>query len=80
MSLDYQAFFRAELDSLRNEGNYRTFAELERRCGAFPDAECHNGACDVSIWCSNDYLGMGQHPKVLEAMHSTLDRSGAGAG
>ena len=80
MSLDYQAFFRAELGSLRNEGNYRTFAELERRCGAFPDAQCHNGAGDVTIWCSNDYLGMGQHPKVLEAMHSALDRSGAGAG
>lgn len=78
--MDYQAYFRTELGALREEGNYRTFAELERHCGAFPNARCHNGPGDVTIWCSNDYLGMGQHPEVLRAMHEALDRSGAGAG
>ena len=78
--MQYQAFFDAELDRLRADGNYRCFAELERRRGAFPQARCHPGADDVTIWCSNDYLGMGQHPAVLDAMHDALDRCGAGAG
>ena len=78
--MDYQTFFRAELDALRDSGNYREFAELERHRGAFPQATCHNGSSDVTIWCSNDYLGMGQHPAVLAAMHDALDRCGAGAG
>ncbi|MTI43187.1 5-aminolevulinate synthase [Roseibium hamelinense] len=78
--MDYNGFFRAELDTLREDGNYRTFAELERHCGNFPNASWHNGAGDVKIWCSNDYLGMGQHPTVLAAMHEALDRCGAGAG
>ncbi|MDJ1006240.1 MAG: 5-aminolevulinate synthase [Paracoccaceae bacterium] len=78
--MDYDDFFAGELDRLRDEGNHRAFAELERRCGAFPAATCHNGPGEVTIWCSNDYLGMGQHPKVLAAMHDALDRSGAGAG
>ena len=78
--MDYQAFFAEALTSLRAEGNYREFAELERHRGAFPQATCHNGPGDVTIWCSNDYLGMGQHPKVLAAMHTALDSSGAGAG
>lgn len=78
--MNYQAFFQAELNALRDEGNYREFAELERHRGAFPNATCHNGAGDVTIWCSNDYLGMGQHPEVLSAMHGALDRTGAGAG
>ncbi len=78
--MDYQDFFRTELDALREEGNYREFAELERHRGAFPSATCHNGPGDVTIWCSNDYLGMGQHPAVLGAMHEALDRTGAGAG
>ena len=78
--MDYTAFFRSELDRLQDAGNYRTFAELERHRGAFPQATCHNGPSEVTIWCSNDYLGMGQHPDVLTAMHAALDRTGAGAG
>ena len=78
--MDYQALFRAELDALRDSGNYREFAELERHRGSYPHAICHNGPADVTIWCSNDYLGMGQHPDVLNAMHDALDRTGAGAG
>ncbi|MFO7805096.1 MAG: 5-aminolevulinate synthase [Paracoccaceae bacterium] len=78
--MNYQDFFRAELDRLRDQGNYRSFAELERQRGAYPNAVCHNGPEEVTIWCSNDYLGMGQHPAVLSAMHQTLDKTGAGAG
>lgn len=78
--MDYNSFFKSELDSLRDEGNYREFAELERNCGSFPKAKNHKNSTDVTIWCSNDYLGMGQHPKVLKAMHQALDQTGAGAG
>lgn len=78
--MDYNAFFAGELLNLKAEGNYRDFAELERHRGAFPSATCHNGPGEVTVWCSNDYLGMGQHPKVLAAMHEALDRTGAGAG
>jgi len=80
--MNYQTFFADRLDALKAEGNYRVFAELERRCGDFPHAANHRGGTTkpVTIWCSNDYLGMGQHPKVLTAMHEALDRCGAGAG
>jgi len=80
--MNYSDFFADSLTQLRDEGNYRVFAELERRCGRFPKARAHGGACNqpITIWCSNDYLGMGQHPKVLAAMHDALDRCGAGAG
>ncbi|TNF17791.1 MAG: 5-aminolevulinate synthase [Rhodobacteraceae bacterium] len=80
--MNYQSYFRSRLDALRDEGNYRVFAELERDCGAFPAARQYTGrgAREVTIWCSNDYLGMGQHPDVLAAMHAALDRCGAGAG
>ena len=79
--MNYQSFFKAALDDLREQGNYRVFAELERHCGAFPKATSRGGeTADVTIWCSNDYLGMGQHPDVLAAMHDALDRCGAGAG
>ena len=78
--MDFEAFFDQQLQSLKNDGNYREFAELERHRGAFPNATCHNGPGEVTVWCSNDYLGMGQHPAVLAAMHDALDRTGAGAG
>jgi 5-aminolevulinate synthase len=77
----YDSIFRAQLDALKDDGNYRIFAELERRCGAFPLAKNHGaGADEVTVWCGNDYLGMGQHPRVLQAMHETVDACGAGAG
>lgn len=79
--MDYQAFFREELDQLKEEGNYRVFANLERHRGAYPRATQRGGRiAEVTIWCSNDYLGMGQHPDVISAMHEALDRTGAGAG
>ena len=81
--MDYEAHFQAALDGLKDRGNYRVFAELQRRKGEYPRATRHleNGDTqEVTVWCSNDYLGMGQHPDVIEAMHDELDRSGAGAG
>ncbi len=80
--MDYNALFRDQLDALKQEGNYRVFAELERHRGSFPRARHHRGnaLADVTVWCSNDYLGMGQNPDVLAAMHEALDRCGAGAG
>jgi len=66
---DHQKFFTGELDQLREEGRYRVFAELERKAGHFPQARRYKDGVtqDVTIWCANDYLGMGQHPKVIEA-------------
>jgi 5-aminolevulinate synthase len=78
--MDYQRFFKARLDALRAEGRYRIFADLARRAGSFPKAHDYGSGRDITVWCSNDYLGMGQHPVVLEAMHQALDASGAGAG
>jgi len=80
--MDYEGFFTEKLDALKAENNYRIFAELERKMGQFPKA-AHHGKDDggeVTVWCSNDYLGMGQHPDVLAAMHTAIDRCGAGAG
>ena len=80
--MNYERYFAERLGALKAEGRYRVFADLERRVGAFPRAARHAGGRveDVTVWCSNDYLGMGQHPSVLAAMHAAIDTSGAGAG
>ncbi len=78
--MDYERYFRERLAALKAEGRYRVFADLERRCGNFPRAYHHRLGAEITVWCSNDYLGMGQHPKVLAAMEETLKAMGAGAG
>ena len=80
--MEFERFFRQELDGLRQEGRYRVFADLERQAGGFPRATYRgkDGPRDVTVWCANDYLGMSRHPDVLAAMHNALDSCGAGAG
>ncbi|MGB0534727.1 MAG: 5-aminolevulinate synthase, partial [Paracoccaceae bacterium] len=80
--MDFDALFNAQLQTLKDEGNYRIFAELERQRGQFPRAISHDSDApdEVTVWCSNDYLGMGQNPMVVEAMKRAIDNSGCGAG
>src|SRR5207244_12402320 len=82
-AMDYSQFFSAALNRLHDERRYRVFADLERIAGRFPHAVWHSpkgSKRDVVIWCSNDYLGMAQHPKVVGAMVETATRVGTGAG
>ena len=81
--MDYDAFFARSIDALKQEGRYRIFADLKRHAGRFPRARYHDdegGQRDITVWCSNDYLGMGQHPAVMSAMHEAIDSAGAGSG
>ncbi|MEY2943158.1 MAG: 5-aminolevulinate synthase [Pseudomonadota bacterium] len=81
--MNYDSIFDAAIDRLHSEGRYRVFIDILRNKGAYPNARCfagHNGPKDITVWCSNDYLAMGQHPKVIEAMESALHDVGAGSG
>jgi len=77
---NYDEHFSALLDNLKDEGRYRVFHDLERNVGEFPQAYSHATGKKITVWCSNDYLGMGQHQKVLNAMKNAIDTLGAGAG
>lgn len=81
--MDYNAQLDTALTALHEEGRYRTFIDIERRQGEFPHAvwrKTDGSETDITVWCGNDYLGMGQHPAVLAAMHEALDATGAGSG
>ena len=78
--MNFDQLFEPRLELIRSENRYRVFADLKRCAGYFPQAFDHRLQGQVTVWCSNDYLGMGQHPAVLAAMHDALDRVGAGAG
>jgi 5-aminolevulinate synthase len=80
--MDYEGFFEAQISQLHDEGRYRVFADLERHAGAFPKATRYvdDATQEVTVWCSNDYLGMGQSERVRQAMHDAIERCGAGAG
>jgi 5-aminolevulinate synthase len=80
--LDYDSIFRSAIDRLHGEGRYRVFIDILRTKGSFPNAHCFggNGPKPITVWCSNDYLGMGQHPAVVEAMETALHEVGAGSG
>lgn len=82
MTYPYGTRFREALADLRRENRYRVFADIMRRSGAYPaaDLHAHNQVRPITVWCSNDYLGMSQHPKVLAAMRAAIDRTGAGSG
>ena len=81
--MDYDRIFRAAIDRLHEEGRYRVFIDILRTKGQYPNAQCfagHNGPKPITVWCSNDYLGMGQHPAVVAAMEEALHQVGAGSG
>jgi 5-aminolevulinate synthase len=81
--MNYEAIFQKAIDRLHDEGRYRVFIDILRTKGNYPNARCfhgHNGPKPITVWCSNDYLGMGQHPAVIEAMEQALHSVGAGSG
>ena len=80
--MDYSKAFAQALQALKDEGRYRVFADIRRDRGRFPAANHYvsGAARPITVWCSNDYLGMGQHPAVLAAMHEAIDTAGAGSG
>ncbi|MGB0084048.1 MAG: 5-aminolevulinate synthase, partial [Rhodomicrobiaceae bacterium] len=86
--MDYEQIFEDRIEQLHREGRYRVFADIKRRCGAYPNAvhfakgvkSKEADTQPVTVWCSNDYLGMSQHPKVRAAMHEAIDSVGAGSG
>jgi len=80
--MNYDQFFADKVAALKAEGRYRVFADLERDAGNFPAAKNYqnDGTADITVWCSNDYLGMGQNSVVIDAMHAAVDKCGAGAG
>ncbi|MEM9797581.1 MAG: 5-aminolevulinate synthase [Pseudomonadota bacterium] len=80
--MPFDKLFQSQLETLKAEGNYRYFADLTRHCGQHPKATNHHedGVREVTVWCSNDYLGMGQHPDVVNAMAATAIKCGTGAG
>lgn len=81
--VNYKHIFAQAIDRLHSEGRYRVFIDILRNKGAFPNARCfhgHNGPKPITVWCSNDYLAMGQHPKVVAAMEEALHDVGAGSG
>ncbi|HVH38091.1 MAG TPA: 5-aminolevulinate synthase [Sphingomicrobium sp.] len=81
--MDYDSIFRAAVQRLHDEGRYRVFIDILRTKGNYPNAQCfagHNGPKPITVWCSNDYLCMGQHPAVVEAMETALHEVGAGSG
>ncbi len=80
--MDYESIFKSAIGRLHQEGRYRVFIDIIRTKGSFPNAHCFggNGPKPVTVWCSNDYLGMGQHPSVVEAMETALHEVGAGSG
>ena len=80
--MDYDRIFKSAIERLHDEGRYRVFIDILRTKGSFPDARCFggNGPKPITVWCSNDYLSMGQHPNVVEAMETALHEVGAGSG
>ncbi|NBO19071.1 MAG: aminotransferase class I/II-fold pyridoxal phosphate-dependent enzyme, partial [Proteobacteria bacterium] len=78
--MNYEQYFQHSIERLKSEGRYRVFTELERKAGSFPMAKSHLTGRNVTVWCSNDYLNMGQHPKVIAAMSEAIGRMGTGAG